>query len=404
LPVGTHELAVWDDALRALRIPPLVARATVHPDGSVDPVTLAVPSFARLYAQYCGRTPLNEEGLLLGEVRDLAGTRREGVSVSAVWQRTLISAEVVRDERVAEDTTDANGQFALCGLPRKGAITEDGLNAVFLSDELMLRAAHGVYTSDSIMVKLEDAPMVRRDLVVGTLANRARISGRVLDMMGRPIVGASVGVGGFTGDITRSDSSGRWVLDAVQVRSTTLRVRALRYAPGEFPLDPVTGSFVIGDVRLSDAPQILAAVTVRGVPGGSAGFKQAFEERRRTLAFGTFIDDETLARQPVVTSSFVVSRTSKARLRTTGDFNTRILRGHSKIGLENDFGGMGSSGAMSLCNPRWFIDGVDFNIPHAEEEQMWLRQAKRIEIYRASMSPPEYFDFGACGVVLIWTR
>jgi hypothetical protein len=59
---------------------------------------------------------------------------------------------------------------------------------------------------------------------------------------------------------------------------------------------------------------------------------------------------------------------------------------------------------MSLCFPRWFVDGTDFGVPQAEEEEMWLRQAKRVEVYKAGLAPAQYNDFDGCGVILIWTR
>jgi hypothetical protein len=71
------------------------------------------------------------------------------------------------------------------------------------------------------------------------------------------------------------------------------------------------------------------------------------------------------------------------------------------IGIEQ--AGSGFS-AMTICSPRWFVDGVDFGKLPGDEQRSLLIRAVRIEIYRASLAPPQFNDFDGCGVVVVWTR
>jgi protocatechuate 3,4-dioxygenase beta subunit len=403
LPPGVHELAVYDDDLRLLRVPPPTSTVRVGADGSAESVRLSTPSAAAHFAAVCGRAPELGEGLLIGEVRDLAGVRRGGLRVYGTWSRTLVSqGKTELDPRAVEDTTDADGTFALCGVPLEGEVSKTGDLAVYSSGETTVAAEGDRFASGAIGVRLDGVALRRRDLVVGTARDVARLSGRVLDQLGQPIPEATVVVGGIDGVSTRTDSTGRWTLDGVLVRSTRLAVRALRYAPFERELDPVAGRLSAGEIRLEPAPQILAAqlTTARG-GRGPAAYRADFEERKRTYAFGTFIDDAMLERQPVVTPQFIIRQIPKARHSTQG-----ALIGKSKIGFETDYGALNpaTGGAMSLCFPRWFVDGTDFGVPQAEEEEMWLRQAKRVEVYKAGLAPAQYNDFDGCGVILIWTR
>lgn len=74
--------------------------------------------------------------------------------------------------------------------------------------------------------------------------------------------------------------------------------------------------------------------------------------------------------------------------------------GVGQIGFGVDSG----MGAMPLCCPRWFVDGVDYAQPQAVEGRIWSRQAVRVEAYKATEAPARYNDFNGCGVILIRTR
>jgi hypothetical protein len=324
----------------------------------------------------------------MGEVRDLSAARRSGLEVRGAWSRMTVAQGVSgRQEYVVVDTTDARGRFTLCGVPSDGEVEQrDGVTR-YGSGTIALQAGNTTLASGVIAVQLGGAVLRRRDLIVGTAQDIGRIQGRVLDPLGKPIPDATVVLGGVDGPTTRTDSLGRWALDRVRTHSTELAIRALGFTPEVRELDPLGGRLTGGEIRLQRAPQVLETVNIRGIATSTTA--AGFEERKRTYGFGSFLDEATLKQQAVVTAEFVASRTP------------RVRAGNGELGIEQAGSGMS---AMTICSPRWFVDGVDFGKLPGDEQRALLLRAVRIEIYRASLSPPQFNDFDGCGVVVVWTR
>jgi hypothetical protein len=338
--------------------------------------------------------------MVIGEVRDVGGARRAGVQVVGEWSRLLLAAGTAeRDPRRVEATTARDGSFALCGLPLEGSVDAGGGASVLVSGEFTVRAEGPALASGAITLQLNGAGLVRRDLIAGG-ARRARTGGRVVDVVGRPIVDATVLLVGEDGRSVRTDSNGVWVLDSLPVRSSELLIRALRYLPLRVALDPVGGRMAVGEVRLERAAQVLAARTITA----TASATRAAFEFRRAAGVGTFLDESWIKQFPTITVATVRSAIRKTRLivdPSEGEYGYRY-----KLAFETDVGpgsGPDPIGIMQACFPRWYIDGVDFGRPFATEEEQLLKLAKRIEAYRAMEMPVRYPDFDGCGVILIWT-
>ena len=387
LPPGVHELVVLDDELDLLRVPLPSARVRVDVDGSAEPALLATPSPLRHFAMVCGREPVSGEGLLIGELRDLDGLTREGVAVRASWERSLVRAnESSVDARKVEAVSDSLGRFALCSVPTDGEVSQSGGIAVYASGEFTIAALGEGLASGGVTTRLGGNTLRRRDLVVSSEGQRRVLSGVVRDGLGRPVVDATVNIANDSVSV-RTNAEGRWTLASAPLRSGQLQVRALRYVPMLIDLDPVDGVMQVAEIRLENAPQVLETVNIRGIATSTTA--AGFEERKRTYGFGSFLDETTLKQQAVVTAEFVASRTS------------RVRAGNGEIGIEQ--AGSGFS-AMTICSPRWFVDGVDFGKLPGDEQRSLLIRAVRIEIYRASLAPPQFNDFDGCGVVVVWTR
>jgi hypothetical protein len=387
LPPGVHELVVLDDELDLLRVPLPSARVRVDVDGSAEPALLATPSPLRHFATVCGREPVTGEGLLIGELRDLDGLTREGIAVRASWERSLVRAnESSVDARKVEAVSDSLGRFALCGVPTDGEVSQSGAVAVYASGEFTIAALGEGLASGGVTTRLGGATLRRRDLVVSSEGQRHVLSGVVRDGLGRPVADATVNIANDSVSV-RTNAEGRWTLASAPLRSGQLQVRALRYVPMLIDLDPIDGVIQVAEIRLENAPQVLETVNIRGMATSTTA--AGFEERKRSYGFGSFFDEATLKQQPRVTAEFVASR---AR---------RVRAGNGTIGIEQAGSGMN---AMTICSPRWFVDGVDFGKLDGIEQQQALNRAVRIEIYRASLAPPQFNDFDGCGVVVIWTR
>jgi hypothetical protein len=387
LPPGVHELVVLDDELDLLRVPLPSARVRVDLDGSAEPALLATPSPLRHFAMVCGREPVSGEGLLVGELRDLDGIARRGLAVRATWERTLVRAnESSVDVRRVESVSDSLGRFVLCGVPTDGEVSQSGGLAVYASGEFTIAALGEGLASGGVTTRLGGATLRRRDLVVASESQRRILSGVVRDNLGRPVPDATVKVADDSTSV-RTNAEGRWTLASAPLRSGQLQVRALRFLPMLIDLDPVDGVMQVAEIRMENAPQVLETVNIRGIATSTTA--AGFEERKKTYGFGSFLDETTLKQQAVVTAEFVASRAS------------RVRAGNGEIGLEQAGSGFA---ALTVCSPRWFVDGVDFGKLPGDEQRSLLIRAVRIEIYRASLAPPQFNDFDGCGVVVVWTR
>lgn len=387
LPPGVHELVVLDEELDLLRVPLPSARVRVDVDGSAEPALLATLSPLRHFALVCGREPVSGEGLLVGELRDLDGIARRGLAVRATWERTLVRAnESSVDVRHVESVSDSLGRFSLCGVPTDGEVSQSGGLAVYASGEFTIAALGEGLASGGVTTRLGGATLRRRDLVVASESQRRVLSGVVRDNLGRPVADATVRIADDSTSV-RTNAEGRWTLASAPLRSGQLQVRALRFLPMLIDLDPVDGVMQVAEIRMENAPQVLETVNIRGIATSTTA--AGFEERKKTYGFGSFLDETTLKQQAVVTAEFVASRAS------------RVRAGNGEIGIEQ--AGSGFS-AMTICSPRWFVDGVDFGKLPGDEQRALLIRAVRIEIYRSSLAPPQFNDFDGCGVVVVWTR
>ncbi|MCC7003485.1 MAG: carboxypeptidase regulatory-like domain-containing protein [Gemmatimonadaceae bacterium] len=363
---GEYTIAAAPLFLDSIGASPLQQRVRVAA-GRTQTVTLATPSIATLQQSLCGRAIGPDESVVFGELRTAIGEPVGLEAVAAQWTVTvLVPGAIEQSAQAVVDTSTVGGRYALCGVPR-----EDGFT---------LWAGTPARGTGKLVHGQGDQAIVRRDLVVGDSSAELRVVGRVLNEKGDPIIGARVNA---LDDSTRSavvDSSGRFAL-IVSQRSQQLRVQAIGFEPGLLRVDPHGEPPLVADLTLSkidsDGAQALAAVRVNA--NRTTARRAEFDERRR-FENGYFLDDETLARNPQRTLNFLQF--------------PRVSSDTEKVYL--------GSGA-GRCAVRWFVDGMDVGQPDRGEPIIYIRLAKRIEIYRAAFAPPRFTDRNGCGVILIWT-
>ncbi len=367
---GAATVAYWAPWLDSLALPALQTAATIRA-GAVSDVRLGSPSRATYQRAVCGGTFGPNDGILIGEVRGVDGTALAGVAVGARWHETLIGVgQVERRQRAALDTANASGFFALCGVPNDA--------------EFALVAGNDSVASGELVIGLDSAPVMRRDLIAGPFTDVGRVSGRLIGPDSMPLAGATVAISGDTSRVTRTDSEGRFVLTGVPRRSTQFIARAIGFQPALRARDLFETETEIDDLLLEKVPQELSTVTVTGEPmsGGQLQF-----EARAARGIGTFIPDSALALFPVVNSTTVASLAPRTIAQQTRQGPMLMLRR----------GG-------GFCRPRFFIDGYDNGNISAEEEGSLMSRAKRVEIYTANAAPPQFNDFDGCGAVVVWTK
>jgi hypothetical protein len=370
VPAGRHAVAFWSPWLDSLALPPMQQEVEVT-SGRSTIVHLATPSPATYQRAACGTTLESEQGVLVGEIRGADGAPLPGIGVSTRWSETLIG--IGRFERrlvAAVDTSNAAGLYAVCGVP--------------VGSEIALRAIGRERVGSNEIVLSITSRVQRRDLVIGPADLRSRITGRIVRPDGTALAAASVAVTGDSSLIVQADDEGRFVLENVPRRSTQLVARALGHMPAFATVELVDPDVDIDDIRLDRLPHELSTVTVSGEPITAA---RAQFETRKSRGLGSFIGDAELARYPNRTSNVIVTMVPRAYVQQTRQGPMLLLRRGSE-----------------MCRPRFFVDGYDNGDLSASEEGSLMAQAKRIEIYTANDTPPQFNDFDGCGAVVVWTR
>lgn len=370
LPAGKHTVAFWAPWLDSLALPPMQREVEL---GRRDlTVNLATPSAASYQRAACGTTLEPEQGVLVGEIRGPDGSPMADVGVATRWTETRIG--VGQFERLlvaAVDTSNAAGLYAICGVP--------------VGSEIALRAIGQDGVGSNEIIQMIDALVQRRDLGVGPREVVSRLTGRVLRPDGSPLAGATVAIAGDTSLFSTASDDGRFVLENVPRRSSQLIARALGHVPTTTTVELFASDVEIDDVKLERIPQELEAVTVTGSGPMTAGRLQF--ENRKSKGIGSFLSDADLERIPNISSSIVASMVP----RTAAQAGSRGAQLMIRRGA-------------GFCRPRFYVDGYDNGNLSPEEEGTLMQRAKRIEVYTANDTPPQFNDFDGCGAVVIWTR
>jgi hypothetical protein len=370
VPPGEWTVRVQTPWLDSIALSPM---AQVMVEGTRRPAALrlAVPSVRSYERAVCGTDFTGEYGVLRGEVRDVEGALRPGIFVGAVWAEAVLRGNELTTQLLgAIDTTNASGAFTLCGVPRES--------------NLLLRAGDDTLGTGEISVRLEGRAIARHDLVVGSRARTAAVSGRVVNQQGVPIAGAMVGVEGDSLLFVRAGDDGSFTFRAVPQRSAQVLVRSIGYTPQHVGLEPTSDEVLLPDVVLGPVPQELGEIRI--VAEATTLGELEFRQRQRS-GIGVFLDEYRLAQYPIISANALAGMST--RIRSSGGSRPRVL-----IRRGGD-----------TCQPRFYLDGVDFGRTRdGFEEEDLLRQAKRIEVHEFWSMPARYADLEGCGVVLIWTR
>ena len=225
------------------------------------------------------------------------------------------------------------------------------------------------------------------------------VRGKVLELLSsRPVPDAQVLL--FSDSITvaamsRTDSTGTFLIRAPAPGTYNIRVRKLGYMGGETGnlalTQPETYEITIRTPRQSP---VLPNVRVSGQYTRGYEWLQGFEERRKA-GIGTFITQEQI---------------NDKNSPTVGE----LLRGVSGVGVAPGPNGWylitSTRGGRSLENSACLMDVYMDGIPMDQEA---IQQSTRpvdleaIEVYNGPSTVPSQYKkqmTGSCGVVLLWTR
>ena len=346
----------------------------------VDPRGRSVPSCAVDSLTAAG------EGWFTGTVRDERGRAAAGTNVRMAWQRAEYGASrmAFRAEWV-EAATNAQGRFALCGIPKARPITLTASSR----NALRYRAQVSVPPDGALARAIELGPTII------TLANaEGAVRGVVSDTSGKPIAGAQVMLFEPARRAT-TDASGQFTFGALGAGTYDFYTRRLGYAPvlGRIAVTP--GDTVDAAYELEPAAQALATVTV--------------EANMSSLNLGGF----ELRRAARAGSGQYVGREQIEQRRSAGIAN--VLRAHTRVRLEESsfsgdvraYGRAGDvrpDGTADRCAMRIMVDGVLMPDEAAITALPPLSEIAGIEVYSSTGDIPPQFSFARpkCGLIAVW--
>ena len=360
---------------------------------------LAVPSAPTIRKLLCGEARLADStGLMLGFIRDAdTGAPLGGARAVVIWSELVVDKGIHTNRREIPVRTNADGWYALCGVPTDGPITTRAelekdasgyievtvpANGVLHRDFGIPRGAAAVAVSDS---GASDAAAAGIPLRHGS----ARLSGVVRNAQGQPLGGAQLMVWGS--DITASTrDDGTFMLSDLPAGTQTLEARYVGYAPKRVAVDLASNATRTVTVTLDERADVLDQVTVYGKATRRRGDIHGFLQRRQS-GVGRFYTRADIDKMHPFEFTDIMRRVPGIKLVPTSYFDYTILSSRSA--------GMSNGG----CQPSIYIDGARLIDDTALNGLLRPDAIAGMEVYSGPSETPPQYSYGDCGSILIWT-
>lgn len=396
---GPHRVLVEHPVLDTLGIT-LVTPSFTFVVNEITHTVIYVPSGEYLASLFCpaARRALGP-GALVGRVREPdSDSAAVGARVSLVWydpdppglpSNLRVSK---RPPRVREATVGMDGSYRLCGLPTKyegklQAQRKDG----GATAEVPVTQDDGLLALRSMSVAALPAALAGADSTGKPVVRKgsARVFGKVVNKNGAPVVGARIGLMGYSA-ATLTKSNGDFVLDSLPAGTQAIVVRQLGYRPTEVPVDLSSRAPARVTVRLGDYVPELTPVEV--VSRREEGLqKVGFLDRKRSAAGGYFFTPEQIERRNAQRFTDIV-RTAPGLRVTESNGQTMLASTRSATG--------------NGCVTVW-VDGAAWQQLQAGDFDTFVQpnEVAAIEIYNGISVPPQFTQPGqSCTAVVVWTK
>jgi Carboxypeptidase regulatory-like domain/TonB-dependent Receptor Plug Domain len=393
IPPGAHRLIVMHPVLDTVGIslvtPPLIFKA-----GEASQMDLAVPSAESLVNILCpaARRQMGPAALV-GIVRDAdTDAPAEGAKVSLLYYEAD-PLGLRKTPRVREAVIGKDGKYRICGLPAnmsgKVQVFHAGVSSgevpVEIPDGLLALRSMSISTKVSVATQVVDSGKRTTQIYRGS----SRVSGKVVNKYGQPVVGARVGLQG-TSAATLTRGNGDFSLDSLPAGTQTLEVRQLGFAPQEMAVELSTAQPQNVTVKMSDYVPVLQ--TMRVSAQRERGLQDVgFSDRKRTSS-GHFIDGDEIEKRK--TSQFSdLLRTAPGLKVVPGGNGQNVIQS--------------SRDAMGGC-VQFYVDGAPWQQQYPGDLDSFVRtdEVGGIEIYNPSTVPAQFQQGGqsSCVTVVIWTN
>jgi hypothetical protein len=212
------------------------------------------------------------------------------------------------------------------------------------------------------------------------------VAGTIADADGNPIDAAEVSLrsGGSVSLAVRSDSNGRFRLDALPLGALTIHVRHLGYREKEVRVNVLADRTASVFVKLEQSVAAIDGMTIDGEGEETNTRLREFYARAQNNHFGYFIDQQQLLKLHPQQTSDALRAVPGVLVRPARIGNTVKIRG---------------------CSPLVWVDGL--RAPNGELDDLTRgADVAAIEIYTSLAGvPAQYTDRTAtCGTILVWLK
>jgi len=319
-------------------------------------------------------------GILFGAVRNRADSEPlPFVEVEARWEEAGMGTNRSRTR------SDDAGAYILCDVPAGSRVQVRALDR-----ETDLEGdAREVTLRAGTMRKL-DLPLPLSD------PNQpGNLLGRVMDLDGRPLVGAEVRLVG-AGRTAPTNERGVFVLEEVPPGPEVLEVEMMGYATQREGVRVVGGRAQDITVRLSTQPVELAPILVTVRPRTWFIDRRGLEDRI-ALGMGYILLREDIEERSAQVLGELMRDIPGVRVRAGGGGLRRqyVVQMRGSANLAND-----------ACQPVVWVDGVKWGTDGSAFTEVMAFEIEAVEVFRGAAEVPGEYAGGdsRCGVVVVWTR
>lgn len=391
---GKHTVAVSMPSFDSLGLGTLGAEVSIA-SRDIARVTIATPSLRTLWNYRCKANNIvgTDSAIVWGTIRHASDdSLLTGAAAAFEWYDlrpgTILGMTI--DEIRRETLTDNSGTYFACGLPDEIVIASEAVGTDAASGRVeyavgdrRIRRVDLVISTDMV---LPDSikPVTHEDSVrANRPRGRAMVSGRVVDEKGKPLANAIVVVANVDTSV-RTNAEGQFRMDGLPSGTHALTVRRVGSAPAQQFL-ALRSDAVTDVVVVMSGVTTLATVNVKSQK--IKGQDRLDYELRRKMGFGYAMDEKEIARRADVYS--ILTNFPGLELQRSG-FGVTV--GMRRVSFNR-----------GTCAPAVFLDGLPTPIEFATS--LTTDRYRAIEVFtRTSMIPPEYYQPGGCGVLLLWTK
>ncbi|HJQ10022.1 MAG TPA: carboxypeptidase regulatory-like domain-containing protein [Gemmatimonadaceae bacterium] len=389
LKPGDYQVGVFHPVLDSLGVSLATRKFYVGPD-STSFVMLAVPSALTIIKTSCPPLGPRAQGTsaVIGRVTDPETMQPvKGAEVSIAWTQIEVSKEigVRRTPRLLRDSTNATGDYRICGLPSDMHAT------------LQARTGDAVTAEVPITLGTEQPELFLRNLLLSQTnfaakTGNAVVSGTVI-LEGSPSnAGSRVELVG-TDIVAMTNEKGQFTMRNLPSGSHVLLARHLGFGAETVPVDLTSRDPRQVTIKLPKFVATIEPVVVTAKRAANLD-KVGFTQRQKS-GTGFYLGPEQIERmQPI--------------------YLTDILR--TVPGLQVSYGPQGeevtsSRGVSSLSGAncvQYIVDDMPWQslMPGDVNQFVNGREVVGIEVYNGPGTPPQYQRAGQgnCTTIVVWTK